>query len=79
MKIKIQVVIDNDNQVITEDIISLVREDLSAETLGMTLKEAKEIAIGIQQKLVSHQISDYLAHHRACYCCGKSRNIKGNW
>ena len=40
MKIKIQVVIDDDNQVITEDIISLVREDLSAETLGMNLKEA---------------------------------------
>ncbi len=43
----------------------------------MTLKEAKEIAIGIQPKLVTHQISDYLAHHRACACCGKSRNIKG--
>ncbi len=77
MKIKIQVVIDNDKQVITADIISLVRVDLSEETLGMTLKEAKEIAIGIQQKLVTHQISDYLAHHRACACCGKSRNIKG--
>lgn len=77
MKIKIQVVIDDDNQVITEDIISLVRDDLSAETLGMTLKEAKEIAMGIQHKIVTHQISDYLAHHRACSYCGKSRNIKG--
>ena len=77
MKIKIQVVIDDDDQVITEDIISLVRDDLSAETLGMTLKEAKEIAIRIQQKLVTHQIVDYLAHHRTCSYCGKSRNIKG--
>lgn len=77
MKIKIQVVIDDDNQVITEDIISLVREDLSAETLGMNLKEAKDIAVGIQQVMVTHQISDYLAHHRACPCCNKSRNLKG--
>ncbi len=77
MKIKIQVVIDNDSQVITEDIISLVRDDLSAETLGMSLKEAKEIAAGIQHTLVTHQITDYLVHHRACPCCGQQRLIKG--
>ncbi len=77
MKIKIQMVIDQDDQVITEDIVSLVRDDLSAETLGMSLKESKDIAAGIQQSLVTHQITDYLIHHRACPCCGKSRWMKG--
>jgi len=77
MNIKIQVVIDDDSQVITEDIISLVRDDFSAETLGMNLKEAKEIAAGIQQCMIAHQVTDYLAHHRACLCCGRSRCIKG--
>ena len=77
MKIKIQVVIDDDSEVITEDIISLVREDLSAEILGMNLREAKEIAHEIQKIMVSHQISNYLSHHRACPCCGKQRTIKG--
>lgn len=77
MKIKIQIVIDNNSQMMTEDIICLTRDDLSAETLGMTLKEAKEITVGIQQKMVSHQITDYLEHHKNCPCCGKSRFIKG--
>lgn len=77
MNIKIQVVIDDDNQVITEDIISLVRDDFSAETLGMNLRESKEIAAGIQQCMIAHQVTNYLAHHRACLCCDKPRCIKG--
>ncbi|HEK3807938.1 TPA: ISKra4 family transposase [Legionella pneumophila] len=76
MKIKIQVIIDDDNQVITEDIMSLVRDDLSVETLGMSLKESKDIAIGLQHALVSHQIADYLRHHRTCLHCGKQCHIK---
>lgn len=76
MKIKIQVVIDNDSQVITEDIFSFMRNDLSAETVGISLREAKEIAAGIQQTMVTHQIADYLMKHRACPCCGKKRLIK---
>jgi hypothetical protein len=77
MKIKIQVIIDDDDQVITEDIMSLVRDDFSMETLGMSLKESKDIATGIQQVLVTHQITDYLTHHRACLHCGKQCHIKG--
>lgn len=77
MKIKIQVVVENGNQLITEDITCLTRNDLSAETLGMSLKEAKEISAGIQRTMVRHQVTDYLMHHQNCPCCGKTRFIKG--
>ena len=77
MKIKIQFVIDHEGQSITEDIAYLTRDELSPETLGMSLKEVKKITAGIQQAMVTHQITDYLAHHRNCACCGKILRIKG--
>ncbi|MEI6628179.1 MAG: ISKra4 family transposase, partial [Alphaproteobacteria bacterium] len=77
MKIKIQLIIDNENQSVTEDILCFERQELSAETLGLTLEEAKTINSEIQKKMVDHQIKDFLAHHRFCQCCGKKLSIQG--
>jgi len=77
MKIKIQIVIENQDQSITEDIANIERENLSVETLGLTLKEAKTITAGIQKTMGSHQVTDYLYQQRSCPCCGKPRHIHG--
>lgn len=77
MRIKLQIIIDNDNECIAEDIICLEREGLSAETLGLTLTEAKNISSKVQEIMVAHQITDFVAHHRCCPYCSKPRSIKG--
>lgn len=77
MKIKLQIIIDNDNKCITEDVIHLERETLSAETLGLTLTEAKNINSKVQEIMVAHQITDFVSHNRFCVCCGVILPIKG--
>ena len=48
MKITIQKIIEYNNKKIVQDVASIEREELSSETLGLTLKEAKTITGGIQ-------------------------------
>lgn len=52
MKIRIQFIIDSENRSSTEDIACLEREELTAETLGLTLQEAKTITSEIQKKMI---------------------------
>ncbi len=67
MKIKIQAIIEMDSQNITEEIACLERQELSAETLGLTLEEAKIIQAEIQKKMVYHQIKDFIFHGQVIY------------
>ena len=50
MKIKIQAVINLNDQCVTEDICCLERQELSAETLGLTLEETKMMNGEVQKK-----------------------------
>jgi hypothetical protein len=77
MKIKLQLIIDNNNECVTEDVIHLERDELSAETLGLTLTEAKNINAKVQEIMVTYQMIDFTAHHRRCSCCGQLCSIKG--
>jgi hypothetical protein len=45
MKIKVQVIIESEGNEtpVTDEIASLTREDLTPETLGLTLAEAKDL------------------------------------
>ncbi|MCE3239307.1 MAG: hypothetical protein K0R24_2288 [Gammaproteobacteria bacterium] len=76
MKIRIQLIIEAENQNLIEDITCLEREELSAETLGLTLRESKIINSEIQKKMVDHQIKDLVFHHRLCPCCASTRSIQ---
>lgn len=78
MKITIQIIIDDDDgtQKTINDIACLQRRGLSAETLGLTLEEAKVITSGVQQRMTDYQISHYTRHQLSCPCCGKLRTIK---
>ena len=76
MKITIQTIVESNNQKIIQDVASIEREGLSAETLGLTLKEAKNITAGIQTIMATHQVADYISHERSCSQCGKLCPIK---
>lgn len=76
MKIRIQLVIERGEKKTTEDISCFEREGLSAESLGLTLKEAKTITSEIQKKMVPHQITDFISASRFCSCCGTNGVLK---
>lgn len=72
MKIKVQVVVEFDNGVseTTTDIVSFERDQLSADTFGLTLAEARDVLARLQETLVQHQVDDYLQEQSHCSHCG---------
>jgi hypothetical protein len=77
MQVKVQVIIESDTgQRLVEEVASLVRNTLSAETLGLSLAEAKEILQHLQASVVNQQISKHLQEQRHCPNCGAVRSLK---
>jgi hypothetical protein len=76
MHIKIQVIISDGDQMVTEEVAHFDRHDLSEATLGLTLKESKHITSGIQYTIAMNQVKQYIAQHRACPSCNQPRHIK---
>jgi hypothetical protein len=78
MKVKIQVVtIADDGQETTREIACVERQDLTPETLGLSLAEGKAVLQALQEVVVEWQMQAYLQQHRACPHCGKARRSKG--
>lgn len=86
MKIKIQLVIETETPgptdqppAVVEEIFELkrVESELSPQTLGLSLGEAKELLAGVQQTLVTQQAREYLNYHRKCPDCGTPYSTKG--
>ena len=72
MKIRIQIVMEaaNGEAERIEDIAELERNSLQPETLGLTLAESKKLLQGIQQRMVSEQVAEYMAQFNTCPDCG---------
>lgn len=63
MKIKIQMTIENDSgETAMEDIATINRGELSISTVGLTLKEAKDMTANIQELMTRHQFTEYIAN-----------------
>jgi hypothetical protein len=78
MKIKVQVVtITDDGQETTRDIACVERQDLTPETLGLSLAEGKAVLQALQEVVVAWQMQAYLQQQRLCPHCGKARRSKG--
>jgi len=79
MKIRIQIVMEaaNGESERIEDIAELERNSLQPETLGLTLAESKKLLQGIQQRMVSEQVAEYMAQFNTCPDCGACRTRKG--
>ena len=79
MKMRIQVIIESElhDTPVTEEVACIEREDLTPETLGMTLAEAKDLLAHVQASMAQEQTSEYIEQQRPCPHCGKVRSDKG--
>ncbi len=79
MKITVQLRIeaeDAGSPVIVE-VATLQRTELTPETLGLTLAEAKRLLAQTQEALVTHQVAAYVDQQRWCPHCGARQHSKG--
>ena len=60
----------------SEEIADLLRSEAKVETLGLTLKESKQILHSLQETMVPHQVSAYLQKCQPCPHCQKNRELK---
>jgi hypothetical protein len=79
IKMKIQLTIETqDGEMITsQEVAALERTDLQAETLGLTLAEAKTVLHKLQEVIVAQQVTEYTAGQRHCPSCHRGRTSKG--
>lgn len=79
MKISIQLNIDHENgdPAIIKPIAEFRRNDLTSDTLGLTIEGSKILLKNIQFELIQQQIEQYIAKNKQCKQCNKERKIKG--
>ena len=80
MKIKIQVVIEHEDETletIEEEISCLQRGRPSLETLGLTLAESKEILANLQEQIVKQQVAEHMQKFQVCEHCRQPRRRNG--
>ena len=79
MKISIQIIIDPENgePTVIKPIAEFRREDLAADTLGLTIEESKSLLRNIQSEFVDQQVKQYIDKHKTCNQCHKELKIKG--
>ena len=79
MKIKVQVVIQSDDETLgrVSEITCFERDDLTPATLGLTLTESKQLLAALQETLVTQQVDAYNAQQHHCPNCGAALARKG--
>lgn len=58
------------------EVLTVAKEQLVMETLGLTLAEGKALLSAVQACVVEAQATAYLAQHRACATCGTPHRSK---
>ena len=61
---------------LTEQILCLQRDELTAENLGLTLDEAKTLLANLQTQIAQIQTAQHIDTHRKCGECGRVYPIK---
>lgn len=81
MRVRVQVVIEGGTgEAQVHELASLERAaetETRAESLGLTLAEAKDVLRGVQRVVVTAQAGAYAAARRRCPDCGAARRRKG--
>ncbi len=81
MRIRVQVLIESDQETTpshVKEVACFERDQLSPETLGLRLDEAKQLLAGVQQVMTAQQIEDYLEQQRQCSHCQQPLACKGH-
>jgi hypothetical protein len=78
MKFTVQLVIEpGDGSKDVTEVTTCEREELTNETLGLTLTEGKAILAGVQEAVVAQQAAAYVTMQQTCPTCGVPRRCKG--
>lgn len=79
MKFIVQVVIEHgDGSTVVTEVTALEREELTDETLGLTLAEGKAILASVQEAVVAQQAAAYVTAQQTYPACGARRRCKGH-
>jgi len=77
MKFRVEVICVNDEGAEQRrDVMEMERDELTMETLGLTLAEGKALLRGVQDFVASEQISEDLKRRRSCPSCGQRHHSK---
>ena len=84
MKLRVQVVIEPDDDeadgdrraAVVHDVASIERDELTVDTLGLQLAEAKLLLQRVQEVLIDEQVRSCLSQQVACPGCGRPRAHK---
>ena len=73
MSVRVEVVcINADGAEQRRRVLTIARQELAMETLGMSLSEGKALLAGVQEFVIAQQVYDHLERHRACpHCRGR--------
>ena len=58
-------------------VLTIAKEQLALETLGLTIEEGKTLLANVQACVVEQQTTASLEHHRRCAECGRKHRSKG--
>ncbi len=81
MRIRVQVLIESDQEappLRVEEVVCFERDQLSPETLGLRLEEAKQMLAGVQHVITESQIEEYVEQQRQCSHCQQPLAYKGH-
>ena len=68
MKISVQVIVDHENgdPTIIKSMTTFKREDLTFDTVGLTIEESKLLLINVQSEFVNQQVEQYICNNKTC-------------
>jgi hypothetical protein len=82
MRIRVQVLIESDQESAVplhiEEVACFERDQLTPETLGLRLEEAKQMLAGVQHVMTESQVEEYVEQHRQCPHCQQPLACKGH-
>src|SRR5664279_2393237 len=77
MNVRIEAVcVSADGREQRRQMLGIERQELTMETLGMSLAESKAPLAGVQDFMVSQQVSENLEQQRTCLHCGRRHTAK---
>jgi hypothetical protein len=77
MSVRVEVIcFADDGSEQRRQVVAIERRELTMETLGLTLAEAKTLLAGVQDFVVAEQARAHLEQQRACSQCGQRHSSK---
>jgi hypothetical protein len=81
MRLRVQVVIEPDGDgpngdrqsTVVHDVASIERDELTVDTLGLQLAEAKLLLQRVKEVLIDEQVRSCLSQQLTCPSCGRLR------